>query len=121
MDGCDQGLQVGVVLHVIAHGMDEQQVLRLQGVGHCVCDQGGGEHDGLGSIEGVAGHDEQGLQRVSKCDGDEGGGEHDGLGSIEGGAGGHEEQGLQGDSQCDGDKGECDMMCLAALRCGWSC
>ena len=82
------------MLHVIAHGMDEQQVLRLQGVGHCVCDQGGGEHDGLGSIEGVAGHDEQGLQGVSGCDGDKGGGELDGLGSIEG-VTGHDEQGLR--------------------------
>ena len=39
--GYDQGLQVGVVLHVHALGMDEQQVLGLQGVGHCACDQGG--------------------------------------------------------------------------------
>ena len=79
MDGCDQGHQVGVVLHFLALGMDEKQVMRLQRVGHCVCDQGGGEHDGLGSIEGGAVHDEQGLQGFSECDGDKGGGEFVGL------------------------------------------
>ena len=35
----------GVVLHVHVLGMDGQQVLGLQGVGDCACDQGGGEHD----------------------------------------------------------------------------
>jgi hypothetical protein len=55
---------MGVVLHIHALGMDDQQVIGLQGVSQCDGEKGGGEHDGLGSIEGVAGHDEQGLQGV---------------------------------------------------------
>ena len=50
MDGCDQGLQVGVVIHVLAHGMDEQQVGGLQRVCQCDGDKEGGEHGGFGSI-----------------------------------------------------------------------
>ena len=40
----DQGLQVGVVLHVHVLGIDGLHELGLQGVGDCACDQGG-EHD----------------------------------------------------------------------------
>ena len=75
-----------------------REVLGLQRVSRCDGDKGGGEHDGLGSIEGAAGHDQQGLQ----CDGDKGGGEHVGLGSIVGGV---IIQGLQGVGQCGGGQG----------------
>ena len=67
-----KGYRWGVVMHVHAVGMDGQQVLGLQGVGDCACDQGGGEHDGfvsggyreqlIGSFWSVAGHHEKGLQ-----------------------------------------------------------
>ena len=45
MAGYDQGLLLGVVLHVHVLGMDVLKVLGLQGVGDCACDQGGGELD----------------------------------------------------------------------------
>ena len=44
-DWFDQGLLVGVVMHVHVFGMVGLQVLGLHGVGDCACDQGGGEHD----------------------------------------------------------------------------
>ena len=60
-DCFDQGLLVGVVLHVHVLGMDGLQVLGIQGVGDCGCDQGGGEHDDQG-LQVL------GLQGVSQCD-----------------------------------------------------
>ena len=61
MAGYDQGLQMGVVLHVHALGSDEQQVLGQQGGGHCECGQGVCDHDRVDSADGVVGHDDHGL------------------------------------------------------------
>ena len=63
MAGYGQGLYMGVLLDVEVHavGMDEQQVLGLQGVGHCLFDQGGCDHDGVGSVEGEVDQDDHEL------------------------------------------------------------
>ena len=54
---------MGLAVLVAGHG--EQG---LQGVSHCDGDKGGGEYDGLGSFEGVAGHDEQARGKVLQQD-----------------------------------------------------